>query len=283
MVGGGRSTETPPPLRGTNPGVGVDGKVAFTAAGKSWTEEFNTVALAASALRQRGHVVREEKTWLLHPDSQFILLPQLVGVHALDDGGVRTVTTIQANHPGLVPDGLFEYQHALGDSAADSIRKGFDQWAQMDFPPLLDALRQKPETCSMLEMAFPAKDGKPARVRRAILGPIMHFMETPPAKAGECEAGQDECADGAHPFCPCCLLTKSFHAFQDLIEGNGFYGLRLFAARSDGIAQADCRVNGDDWKKGAQALRDYVGTWPDAGLEWRKQYVVLQSVEKASS
>ena len=34
-----------------------------------------------------------------------------------------------------------------------------------------------------------------------------------------------------HPFCPCCLLTGSFEAFRELIEGNGFHGLRLFAAR----------------------------------------------------
>src|SRR5206468_4947721 len=68
-------------------------------------------------------------------------------------------------------------------------------------------------------------------------------------------------AGDAHPFCPCCLLTRSLEAFRELIEDDGFYGLRLYAMRDEqGIPQADCRVNGDDWEKGAQALRDYVKT-----------------------
>jgi len=277
MFGFGR--KTPPQLCKSNPGIGVDGKVAFARDAMSWTEEFNTVTLAASALKQQGYAVRAEKTWLVHPDSGFILLPQLVELQPLPDGGVRTVTTIQTNHRRVAPEGLFEYQHSTGDNAANSIRSGFDQWAQVDFPPLLDALRAKPETCTMLEMAFPASEGNPGRTRRAILGPVMHFTAAPPASAQE-----NTCASGAetgetHPFCPCCLLTRSIQAFQELIQGDGFYGLRLFAARGDdGIAQADCRVNGDDWEKGAQALRDYVRTWPEAGFEFRKQYVVLHTV-----
>jgi hypothetical protein len=83
-----------------------------------------------------------------------------------------------------------------------------------------------------------------------------------------------------HPFCPCCLLTNSFEAFRSLIEDDGFYGLRLFAARGgDDKPMADCRVNGDDWEEGAQALRAYANLWRPAGIEFRKQYVVLQSVE----
>ena len=45
-----------------------------------------------------------------------------------------------------------------------------------------------------------------------------------------------------------------------------------------GKAQADCRVNGSDWEKGAEALRHYVATWPEAGFEMRKQYVVLHTI-----
>ena len=280
--------KTAPPLCKSNPGICVEGKVAFARADRSWTEEFNTVTLAASALQGRGFAVRAEKTWLVHEASGFILLPQLVELQPLDDGGVRTVTTIQTNHSELAPDGLFEYQHSTGDNAADSIRKGFDQWAQVDFPPLIDALRPKPQTCTMLEMTFPAKDGAPPRVRRAILGPIMHYMASPSAgnedstRAADAPAHED--AGDAHPFCPCCLLTRSFQTFRELIEGDGFYGLRLYAMRdAEGAPLADCRVNGDDWEKGAQALRDYVRTWPEAGVEFRKQYVVLHSVAEGAS
>jgi len=284
MFGFGKKTA--PPLCKSNPGIGAEGKVAFATGDRSWTEEFNTVTLAASALQAHGFVVRTEKTWLVHEDSGFVLLPQLVELQPLEDGGVRTVTTMQTNHPGLAPDGLFEYQHSTGDSSAGAIRKGFDQWAQADFPPLIDALRPKPQTCTMLEMAFPAEDGAPARVRRAILGPVMHYMASPSAN----NEGSSRTADAlgqegdAHPFCPCCLLTRSFEAFRELVVGDAVYGLRLYAMRdAEGTPQADCRVNGDDWEKGAQALRDYVKTWPDAGFEFRKQYVVLHSVAKGPS
>jgi hypothetical protein len=277
--------ETAPPLCKSNPGICVEGKVALERGDRSWTEQFNTVTLAASALQARGFAVRTEKTWLVHEDSGFILLPQLVELQPLEDGGMRTVTTIQANHPGLAPEGLFEYQHSTGDSVADSICRGFDQWAQVDFPPLIDALKPKPQTCTMLEITFPAKDASPARIRRATLGPIMHYMASPSANNEHTTHPADALAQGdagdAHPFCPCCLLTKSFEAFRELIEGDGVYGLRLYAMRdAEGTPQADCRVNGDDWEKGAQALRDYVRTWPAAGFEFRKQYVVLHSVAK---
>jgi hypothetical protein len=45
--------------------------------------------------------------------------------------------------------------------------------------------------------------------------------------------------------------------------------------------QADCRVNGEDWSAGAEALRAYVTRWPDRGFEFRKQYVVIQSPPQA--
>jgi len=286
MFGFGKKTA--PPLCKSNPGICVEGKVALTRGDRSWTEEFNTVTLAASALQAHGFAVRTEKTWLVHEDSGFILLPQLVQLQPLDDGGMQAVTTMQTNHPDLAPDGLFEYQHSTADSTADAIRKGFDQWAQVDFPPLIDALRPKPQDCTMLEMGFPAKDDAPARVRRAILGPVMHYMSSRGAntEGNSCPAdalGQEDAGD-AHPFCPCCLLTKSFEAFRELVMSDGFYGLRLYAMRdAEGAPQADCRVNGDDWEKGAQALREYVKTWPEAGFEFRKQYVVLHSVAKQPS
>jgi hypothetical protein len=74
---------------------------------------------------------------------------------------------------------------------------------------------------------------------------------------------------------------KSFPAFKDLFEGDGFYGVRLYAARDEaGVPLADCRVNGEDYESGASALREYAKTWPPAGFEFRKQYVVLHSVAK---
>ena len=46
---------------------------------------------------------------------------------------------------------------------------------------------------------------------------------------------------------------------------------------------ADCRVNGDDFEPGAIALRAYATTWPDAGYEFRKQYVIFQPFDGKTS
>ena len=77
-------------------------------------------------------------------------------------------------------------------------------------------------------------------------------------------------------------LTETLRQFGSprmLIKSDHFYGLRLFACRDENDdAMADCRVNGEDWEEGKEALCAYVNTWPQAGVEFRKQYVVVQSV-----
>jgi hypothetical protein len=276
-----------PKLLPSNPGMSVAGKVAFSNAQRTWTEHYHLVPLLASVLKELEYLTESEESWLAHPDSGFVVIPRLVQLNPLEKGGVQTTTTLQTNHPALMPDGVFEYQHANGDNVEDSLRKGFDQWAQTNFVALLDALQPKPATCATLGMNFPEKDGKPAYARRAVLGPVAHLVENPktnadmnpPASGEDVQGEQDE----QHPFCPCCLLTRSFDAFSELIADNAVYGLLLFAARDqNGAPQADCRVNGNDWERGAEALRQYVTTWPDAGFEFRKQYVVLHTLEKES-
>jgi hypothetical protein len=262
-----------PPRCQSCPEGGVKARVAFATGDKSWVEQVDVMGVAAGVFNQHGQRVTNQRSWFEHPGSGFVIQPQIIGLQPLDDGGAQTTTTIQVNHPALIPAGLFEYQHSTGKSVTDSISKGFDQWMQTDFVTLLEAQRATPQSCMVLKISYPAKDGKPARKRRAVLGPIAHFAQQPAAPAADSAAEE-------HPFCPCCLLTRSFEAFRELLEGDGFYGLRLFAARDkEGNAQADCRVNGDDFEAGATALREYAKTWPDMGYEFRKQYVVLQSME----
>ena len=68
-------------------------------------------------------------------------------------------------------------------------------------------------------------------------------------------------------------------AFKDELETDAFVAIRLFAARDEnGTPQADCRVNGRDHEAGMEALREYARTWPPAGIELRKQYVVLRTI-----
>ncbi len=79
-----------------------------------------------------------------------------------------------------------------------------------------------------------------------------------------------------HPFCPCCLFTNSHEAFKPIIESPGLFAIRLYAARdASGEPTADCRINGKEFEPGKAELRTYVAKWPDAGVEFRKQYVVV--------
>jgi hypothetical protein len=264
-----------PASKACNPGIGVTARVAFSNGEKSWTEEIDVVDAAARALTQCGHSVSSHGKWLEHRDTGFVIQPQFVELQPFDNGGVRTTTTIECRHTNLVPDGIFEYQHATGDNPYDSIHAGFEQWAKLDFVPLLEALREKPEQCMTLQMSFPPKGASPELNRRAVLGPVSHIFYRPPAQATH-ESGIEK---EQHPFCPCCLLTNSFEAFKSHLESDRFCGIRLYAARhGDGVPQADCRVNGEDWEPGKRALRDYVATWPQRGFEVRKQYVVLQTL-----
>jgi hypothetical protein len=268
---------TGPPKCEGNPGRAVSGNVAFSNDERSWTEHFDVVAAAADVLGERGHQLIRHETWLELRPSGFVLQPLLVELRPVDGGGVQTLTTVDVRHPELIPGGLFEFQHSTGDDTAASIRRGFEGWEEIDLPVLLDALRVEPEKCTLLVISLPAKDGRPARTRRAVLGGVAWFAaQQPPTEAAEHPATGEE--DG-HSFCGCCFLTRSHEAFRDLMEGDDCVGLRFYAMRDDdGAPGADCRVNGLDFEAGTQALRRDVEKWPGSGFEFRKQYVLLHTV-----
>jgi hypothetical protein len=143
---------------------------------------------------------------------------------------------------------------------------------QTDFVVLLEALRDKPRLCQSFTIAFPQAGG-PTLHRRALLGPVEYMSMA--TIQGTYSVPEDE-----HPFCPCCFLQNTFETFQPLLENDAFYAIRMYAAQDEqSNVHADCRVNGEDWEPGQQALIDYAGTWPQAGLEQRKQYVILQTRE----
>jgi len=271
MFGFFKRQEAPPQIPG-NPGEGTEISVAFAGEMGNWNEEANVVKMTADILKQHGHRVQRKKSWLVHSDTGYILQPLLADFQ-MGDNGLQTTTTIQINHPTLVPDGIFEYQHSFGDSLTESLQQGIDQWAQTDFVALVEATLPEPEHCSAMEMELPAENGSSGLRRRAILGPVMHFAEERAPVAD----------DEEHPFCPCCLLTQSFEAFKDLMTADRFYALRLYAARyPDGNTEADCRVNGEDFDQGEAALIQYARRWAPAGVEFRKQYVILQTLGSQS-
>lgn len=241
-------------------------KTAFANGEKNWEESENLVASLATELGRLGHqpVARDDYLQL----EDFTLLPQIVSVRPHATGAMQTSTTIQVAHPELVPEGIFEFQHSTGDDIRRSLAAGFSQWAQVDLPVFRDALRAKAES-SMFMVMDPAREGSSAltRSRRVVMGPFIHYAKEP-------VAGDDD-----HPFCPCCLFTNSVDGLFDLLKGDAFYGIRLFASRdADGHVEADCRVNGTDWSSGAERLRQYVHKWPQRGFEFRKQYVAIQSM-----
>jgi hypothetical protein len=251
-----------------NPGRTHEFRVALTGDWGSRTENVNAVTVLAATMKKHRHTVKSHGNWLEHPDSGFSILPQLVELVPLDDGGVRTISTVQVNHPTLVPNGVFEFQHAAGSTAEQSLANAFEGWTLGDFVALTEAVRDTPGQCMTMIMELPASNGHPGRKRRVILGPVAHYRQNPPASEEE------------HPFCPCCMLTQSAEAFKEVIDVEDFRGLRFYSARDDaGQAMADCRVNGEDFERGIQALREYASTWPTAGYEFRRQFVVVHTLK----
>ena len=266
--------ETPPPRLGVNranPGFMPRGSVAFTNGRRKWQESFDCVQSLARLMEANGHRPRVDGDLVLDEGTGLSFRPLLADFNPIETGGVRTTTTIEVTHGTVIPSPTFEYQHSTGETTPASIEEGFDQWCKTDLVTLADATRPDLRDCTAMSLEFPAEGGRPARKRRVVLGPVAHLREHPPEPAAtEAEA---------HPFCPCCLLTQSFDAFTPLIEGGGFVGLRMFAMRGPtGSPDADCRTNGEDFPPGKAALARYVTTWPGTGIEFRKQFVVIQDV-----
>jgi hypothetical protein len=251
-----RRPDRPPSPAAENPGRGHTVRVAFKNAQKSWEETDDLAVSLAATLNEMGHKAIVKRDWV-ELEGGFSLLPQIVSVEPMDNAGVNTTTTIQVAHASLVPDGVFEYQHSSGADIRDSFAKGFRHWAEYDLPVFLDAQRDTATLCMVAEM-------KPDR--RLVFGPPVHMAQKADAKPSE------------HDFCPCCLTTKNIDAFDDLLRDGKFHGIRLFVSRdAQGGIEADCRVNGIDRPAGVEALKRYARSWPDRGVEYRKQYVCIQT------
>jgi len=264
--------DAPQTLNG-NPGKGAQINIGFANGSRSWSESADLVQLLARLLAQKGYGLKAYADAVKLSDSGLILQPLIAEFQPLEPSGVRTTTTIQISHPAMFPAGVFEYQHSTGKTTEDSIHKGFEQWMLGDLPVFVDALLPKPTKCMVMEMQLPVTASRPARNRRILLGPVSFVRQHEPPPEAEAPDGE------VHPgFCQCCLLTNTFEAFKSVVESDAFVGVRLFAMRGeDGQPSADCRVNGEDWNAGMDALRAYVNKWPQASFEFRKQYVIVQN------
>ena len=186
----------------------------------------------------------------------------------LADGDVRIVTRTLAWHAAF-PDGLLEYQHACGPDVRAAVLSGFTQWSRLDLPALEDAIPGEEQQCLHMTMAIPERDGAPPRRRRVVHGPTARWVADGAAQA----------EDPDHPFCPCCMPQAIFEALQPVLMDDAPHGVRLFAIRNaDGSVEADCRIDGEDFPEGAEALREYAAGWPGSGAEFRKQYLVVRTL-----
>ena len=240
-----------------NPGIGSLANWTFNDGSRTWQESMNLLDTLERMLNERGRNVRVEGPVVLDLESQLSLRPLLCTMQPVHKNGVRTSTTIEVRHPARIVSPVFEYQHSSGPNLEESLLAGFRQWYDSDFVTLVDAVREKAVDCMELS----------AGERRVTLGPLIHGrqLDLPPD-------------DSEHTPCPCCMFNRTADAYQSLMTSSGFYALRLYAARDPhGRPIADCRLNGEDFSAGQKALIEYARTWKPAGVESRKQYVVIQS------
>jgi len=257
-----------PEIHPANPGQGSQGTIALSSQGKEWTEELNLFEILREVLAKGGFGSDTQEDWLVSEIGLW-LKPQIVSFAPHDDGWVKTCTTIEVAHPSSLSLPCFEFQHSVGDSVTASVRRGFEEWAQIDWPVFVH-LASDQGNCMVMEL----EGGDAAEPkRRILLGPVRQFMREPAPVAADGEE---------HDFCPCCLLTNclitdSGKALMSEIFSNGTRGLRFFAMRNEsGEVSADCRINGEDFEPGAEALKAYAATWPQRGFETRKQYALIE-------
>ncbi|PTA73263.1 MULTISPECIES: DUF6348 family protein [unclassified Stenotrophomonas] len=226
--------------------------------------------LLQQVLQEDGITCRVDDS-ALQLDSGLRLTPHAMAAQARDNGGWQTSTVIEIQHPVLFADGLFEYQHANGADERASLLSGLQTWVRVDLATLQTAVgAADAQGLPMLGLTYPAGDEGEELQRTVVLGPLAHY------RAQEVDAST--CREDDHGSCPCCLFTRSMDAFDDLLKARPFLAIRLFASRdAEGLCEADCRVNGHDFAAALPLLRAYAASWPQAGLEFRKQYVVIRT------
>jgi len=253
-----------PRLAPGNPGKGHSLRLAVQGPAGQRSEEIDLAKIFAKLLTQKGRSVSRAGALVQDEETGLQFLPSVVSFQPGDDLSMQMCTTVEIRHPTRMPIPFFEYQHSVAAT------RGFEGWADLDLPVILDALEEKMETCTAMELTLP--DG---RRRRVILGPVSLM------KPGADRAWANEPEPGSAvphpPACPCCMVTNAGQAFQHFMESDRFHALRLLALRNaEGAPSADCRVNGEEYDEGKAALTAYAARWPFTGVEMWKQYVIIQ-------
>ena len=240
--------------------------VAFSNPKRSWTEDFDLLDLLNQVLQENGHKVQRARTGGLMTGG-YLLSPELSSFTPQDDGeGSRSCTIIHLSHPELGCDDCFEWQHSIGHTLEEACRLGFERWCRSDLVALLDATRQKPESCTCIEI--PSSNSTMGK--RYVLGPA-EVTANPASELELINAPDDE----GHSFCPCCMTTACMQLLAPQVKDTKFAGIRYFVMRDQkGVYSADFRINGLDFEPGKVVWIEFAKKWPGSGLQYRKQYVV---------
>lgn len=247
-----------PPKIENNPGVGIEGKCAFTNGNDTWEEKFNLLDNLKNVFDNNKIKFELVGEYLLVNDIFF--KPEIVGIQPQENKDVQTTTVISYFNQQFVSSGSFEFQHSIGKNINESTVEGFNNWFSADFPVIIESMSEKLKQCTMMKLNFKNKSS-----RKIYLGPVIHLVKKVDDKKEE------------HPFCQCCFVSNNFKNFEEYLTNSGFYAIRMLALRDkDGQINADCRINGIDYELGKQSLIEYAKTWPNHGVEMRKQYVIVK-------
>lgn len=249
-----------PPFSPANPGRSRTIRLVHSKMSPPRTETFDLPRLLSHALDVHG-LAHKRFVEVVQLRSGFALRPRLVRLERTPEL-FEVVTTIETSHPNLLPRGLFEFQTATAVGAESAFLAAFSDWITVDLPVLEDLHKSNPDRCEVRDWTYPhPRDGR-SRRRRIVAGQPVH------RRIGQAE-------DDPHPT-PEGLFSVVEPALGPLVEREDPSGIRLYVNRGiDGDVAVECRVDGIDWPDGKRLLEESARTWPEGGIELRKQYVVL--------
>lgn len=179
-------------------------------------------------------------------------------------GNIHARLIIKTRHEGLFPDGIFEFAYGGGTDMESAIIDAAYRWIQSDFNTIHDLL------CTAKEHNH---DGNKADVvsmtpQGEVLGWEIVFgpLISTTIEGVKQKISQDE------------IFWRLFDVItEDLLGEKGIYPIKFFAIQNEkNEIDADCRLNGQDWQKGREALLEYIREWNLKDIfHWRKQYVIV--------
>ncbi|WP_304333940.1 DUF6348 family protein [Conchiformibius steedae] len=267
----------PFPQMPNNPGQGIKLALKLQDANGNESEEEAVLAdILQQKLSENGWQTENlDGGWLYQADTGYYLLPLILDVAVNEDGYIQTATTLQINHPELFPNGIFEFQYTFGrcDTLTEALLSGFDIWLKTDWETLSDAAH--PHQAQHLHLAL---DDQDSGLKRLVLMGSVGFYPPVPETDTPSPPTTDQTGEAHDEFCECCLFTQSLSAFAPLIQSSDNYAIRIFVSRNaDGLIEADCRVNGEDWQEATEALCNYAKTWTGEHTTFRKQYIIIRN------